>query len=483
MSQSQVATTDGSPTALTTTIRGVTVVDTRTGDLTPNMDITITGPTITSITPTQPARSTSDIDARGKFAVPGYLEMHAHPLDLKDPTGSLELMLANGITGFRQMAGSPELLRRRAAGTLPLPEDSPALLALPGSLLLPLNAGTAKAATAAVAEQHAAGADFIKVAVVTPEVFFAAHQEANRLGIPILGHLPVNIDVIEASKRGLKCIEHLGPGLGILAACSTDEQNVRAALAAQRQIKLPPIKIPFMESILKKIIHKIIVNPTSRTSQDDINLLQHTIDTFDEAKCEALAEQFRTNGTWQCPTLIRERTSELCDAEEFRTDPNLRYVTPRTVKEWQSAADTFAHRTPQAKATFRAAYALQLRLTKLFDEAGVKMTAGSDACGACWEVAGYALHQEFDELARAGLSPLRVLQMATLNGAEFLNSTATMGTVEPGKNADLVLLDANPIEDVKNLHRISGVVRAGRHYSPTALNAIKQRVADARSVL
>jgi imidazolonepropionase-like amidohydrolase len=96
------------------------------------------------------------------------------------------------------------------------------------------------------------------------------------------------------------------------------------------------------------------------------------------------------------------------------------------------------------------------------------MLAGSDACGAVWEIPGYALHQEFDLLAEAGLAPLRILQMTTLN--------------EVGKNADLVLLGANPVEDAAHLHDVAGVVRAGRYYSAAELDGIKRHVAASKSV-
>jgi imidazolonepropionase-like amidohydrolase len=125
------------------------------------------------------------------------------------------------------------------------------------------------------------------------------------------------------------------------------------------------------------------------------------------------------------------------------------------------------------RATFRTAYQRHLALTRMFDGAGVRMMAGTDNGN---EVPGQSLHQEFDEVAKAGLSPLKILQMTTLNGAEFLGRTATMGSVAVGKNADLVLLDANPVESVKNLHRIAGVVRAGYYYSRWDLDALKSRV-------
>jgi adenine deaminase len=105
------------------------------------------------------------------------------------------------------------------------------------------------------------------------------------------------------------------------------------------------------------------------------------------------------------------------------------------------------------------------------------MLAGSDSGGAAWEVPGLALHQEFDELARAGLSPLRVLQLTTSNAAAFLDATAVMGSVDAGKRADLVLLEANPLESVDHLHRIGGVVRGGRYLGPADLGALKAKVA------
>ena len=129
--------------------------------------------------------------------------MHAHPLNGKTPdTRALALMLAHGVTGFRQMAGSPQLLQDRRNGSLALGRYAPELLALPGSLLTPLNAGTPAAAVAEVGRQAAAGADFVKAALITPDVYFPAQSEANRLGIPLLGHLPTGVDVRAASAAG-----------------------------------------------------------------------------------------------------------------------------------------------------------------------------------------------------------------------------------------------------------------------------------------
>jgi imidazolonepropionase-like amidohydrolase len=128
-----------------------------------------------------------------------------------------------------------------------------------------------------------------------------------------------------------------------------------------------------------------------------------------------MAARFVRDGTWQVPTLIRSRTMHLCDDPAFRREPGLRYVAPSVRRGWSKAAKKFSGFPPGARQTFRAAYDVMLNLTKVLDEAGVPMLAGSDSGGAAWEVPGLALHQEFDELARAGLSPLRVLQMTTWN--------------------------------------------------------------------
>ncbi len=129
--------------------------------------------------------------------------------------------------------------------------------------------------------------------------------------------------------------------------------------------------------------------------------------------------------TWQCPTMVRMYSGLFNGSSE---------------------------------ATAQSLYDLYLKLVKTYDSEGVKLLAGTDGSE------GDAIHKEFDELEKAGISPLHVLQMTTLNGAEFLGRLDDMGTVEAGKNADLVLLDENPIESVQNLHKINAVIRAGSYH-------------------
>jgi imidazolonepropionase-like amidohydrolase len=179
--------------------------------------------------------------------------------------------------------------------------------------------------------------------------------------------------------------------------------------------------------------------------------------------------------------LIRSLTNYTCGDPAFRNDPDLRYVAPGTLRSWSKATSKFNRFPDESRKTFGLVYATLLRLTKLLDDVGVRMMAGSDACGAAWEVPGAALHHEFDQLARAGIAPLRVLQMTTSDPAEFLARTGDLGSVSEGKYADLVLLDADPLDSVSNLHGVTGVVRAGRYYNRERLDTLKNAVANDRS--
>jgi Amidohydrolase family len=474
-----------------TVLRGTTVVDVRDGGLRGDVDIAIEAGRITSITP-----STADdlgratvVDARGTFAVPGFCDMHAHPLsDRHDPEPALRLMLAMGVTGFRQMSGSRKLLAARSSGTLQLPTDGPALLSMPGEVLFPFNAGTEAQALQSVRRQAEGGCDFIKVAMVTPQVFGPAQSEAARLGLTTVGHLPVGLDVRAASDGRMRSIEHLGPGVGMIAACCDQESSINQALAGSSGLRFPTLpKFPFaerlMELVLARVVAKIVINPVLLAKPADTELIADAGKSFNDDKARALGRVFAADGTWQCPTLIRSRTQQFCDDPAYRDDPNNRFASKRTLKSWHKATKKYGSRPLAMRSTYHDHYARQLNMVRIFDQEGVKMLAGSDVSGSGWEIPGFALHQEFDQLAAAGLTPLRILQMTTLNAAEFLGRTDTMGTVEPGKKADLVLLWGNPIDDAANLHDIAGVVRAGRYYSPETRATTIQSVAETRSAV
>jgi len=457
-------------------IANVTVVDPRDGSVTAHQDLRIADGRIAGISTTDERdRDPATVDGRDRFVVPGFVDMHAHPVNLGDPSPELKLMLAFGITGYRQMSGTPDLLRRRRASAPLADDDVPKLLATPGTVLTPINAGKPDTAVAEVRRQARDGADFIKAAVITPEVYFAVQAEADRLGLPVAGHLPAGIDVRAASDAGFRSIEHVGPGLGVLSGCSCHEEHLRAT-TSRSPIKAPPFKIPFAGKLAEKVIKKLVVNPAQMTDPATLGAIGEAVGSFDEDKARALARQFAANDTWNCPTLIRIKAQQFCDDPAFAADPDLRYVTAKERKAWNAAAAAFHRKFDETqRAVFADQFALQLRMVKILDEEGAPLLAGTDAVGAAWVVAGASLHDEFDLLADAGLSPLRILRTATVDPARFLHRERDAGTVEPGKEADLVLLDGDPTAAVANLHKISAVVRAGRYHDTEALLSLKKQ--------
>jgi hypothetical protein len=447
----------------------------------------------------QVGRDAQIIDAAGKYIVPGFLDMHAHVMEPDDnASNTFKLLLANGVIGVREMGGSEKVIKQArklnadsAAGLVDAPEI---LMVHGGFFFMPPTAGdlghwikdmvhnggfgspfTSAAGVRFVDNKKAQGADFIKIAFGTREFVLAVLEEAQKQGLTVAGHLPPAISALEASNAGWHAMEHLGAGIGILIDCSTDETNVRESILTKGG-KMSPLSI-----LLPSKRARFIANPMRSKIETDTLFYQAILDTYSEDKCKALARAFVENDTWQVVTLIRIRTQDFSDSREYRTDPNLIYVPEDIRLLWEQMAQEWERTVSASDAeTIRQFYALQKKVVKVLKEENVKMLAGSDfGLPGIWLVPGFSLHQEFRELASCGLSPLEVLQMTTLNGAEFLGRQATMGTVDEGKNADLVLLDANPIEDVANLDKISGVFLKGRYFSKDALEKMKREVSVA----
>ncbi len=459
-------------------LHGVTVVDTRTGKLAPNMLVVVSGGKIQQILPvgTPPHQPVEQITATGKYVVPGYLDMHTHLL--QEENGMREcgmLMLAYGITGTRQMAGSDALLEARRNGALGLDQYTPEILSLCGEVLLFVNAPTVEAGVAEVKRQKALGADFIKTIFLNPKVFFATLAEANRQGLAYDGHMSPGVSLLKASKAGMKVIEHMGPLELMLIAASTKGSLINFIL------KLKPPKPPNLSSDTLTAATKIMIaNPYLGRLNADPKTLEKTkqlVDSFSEAKARELAETFAVNRTWQCPTLIRNVTIRMGDDPLYTQNHDLRYIDPGTRAFWTKVAGMYNQKVDAAgRETLKRMGDLENKLMQAFNKANVPMLAGSDYGGG-WVIPGVSLHQEFDLLEKAGLSPLKILQMTTLLGAQFLNREADLGTVEEGKTANLVVLDANPMDSAQNLHKIFGVVRNGTYFSAAAVVQMKELVA------
>jgi imidazolonepropionase-like amidohydrolase len=457
-----------------TVIQNVTVVNTRDGSLAPSMSVVILEGRIQTIVPSAAiatSGSTQVIDATGNFVVPGFLDMHAHTMAFADQTQTYwPLLIANGITGIREMSGSAAAIKRTRQLNLDSKAgkvDAPEILQISGELFRG-QVATAAGATLFLQEQKAAGADFFKLIAGNRESVLAILAEAKVQGLDVAGHLSPSVSALESSNAGWKSIEHLGAGMGLMLDCANDEAAIRSALSSGQGARgpFPPT------SILSPRIYDGALNAP---------FYQRVQGTYNEIKCQALAQAFVKNRTWQVPTLIRARTQIYGDALLYTNDPNLQYLDKTTRALWAKLGKDFTFALPAtAVATLRRYYDLHLSMTKMMKQSGVKMLTGSDV-GGIWVIPGFSLHQEFRELATAGLTPLEILQMTTLNGAEFMKREATMGTVEVGKNADLVLLEANPIADVVNLSKINGVFLRGKYFSKSALDQLKSTAAQAQA--
>ncbi|GAO77467.1 amidohydrolase family enzyme [Sphingopyxis sp. C-1] len=443
----------------------VTVVDPLDGALQEDMTIRIEDGKIVAISKTgrDPARTGETIlDGRGKFAVPGFNNMHSHALIAKYPRLMLATMLAEGTTGFRQMSASDDLLRDRRENRLPIGNDTPALLQMPGELLTPLNAFAPGPARATIKAQHEEGADFIKIIMMPRPAFFAAVEEAHRLGLRTAGHIPSSVSMSEAIAAGYDSIEHFGTGNAIWVAC------------ARPGTPAPPTSSAGPLAALTRG-PGYLLNPAAAESEEAVQQRQLLLNAFDEDTCRKSAHTMLAKPVWQVPTLVRLRTQELADAPEYQSDPALANMTDEAIAAWRASVERFKALPSASRDTFRQSYALRLRIVSLWNAEGVSMMTGTDGK---LEVPGQSLQQEFGELAKAGLSPLRILQMTTTDPARYLGRK-DMGRIVPGAPADVVLLDANPLVAATNLGKIAFVVRNGKSWSKDHLarNVEEQRSA------
>ena len=245
-------------------------------------------------------------------------------------------MLANGITGYRQMSGSPELLQARRDGKLDFPLG-PELLALPGTILTDSLTPTPEAAAAEVRKQKSQGADFIKEVGVSSANFYGALNEARALGIPYAGHLQPDVDVRVAA-AGMQSIEHMGPKEAVLLGCSSDEVAIRQFIA---QTPAKPPQIGPGSAAIAEMITRAIANPVMATAPRQFVSMQRVLNSYDEAKCRDLAATFVNDGTWQVPTLIRLRTMSIPADPAYVNDPNLGFIAPATRQMWHSWRSSF----------------------------------------------------------------------------------------------------------------------------------------------
>jgi len=292
------------------------------------------------------------------------------------------------------------------------------------------------------------GVDLIKIYNTIPRAaYFALLEEATSLGIEASGHIPVAISVVEASSAGQRTIEH---ARDLPVACSTYGPEFRAAMNAViegRDGARPP---PAVERITK------------------------TLGGFDAALCDEVLGTLVANGTYLVPTHGTREMDARAGEAAYRDDPRLKYIPTGQRENWEADLDNYARSAPDLAALYRQFYGAGLRLTAMAHSAGVKVLIGTDA-NDTMIFPGFGVHDELRRFADAGIAPMDILRAATTLPAEYFGRTDDLGGISAGKLADLILLDADPLADIRNSTTINTVMMAGHVYDRAALESLLRR--------
>jgi imidazolonepropionase-like amidohydrolase len=393
------------------------------------------------------------VDARGKYLIPGLVDMHTHLLSDADEfpdsiaEDELRVMVANGVTTVRFMIGTPELLAlraRSAKGEIAAPTiyvASPHLTGREQGNNFVVN--TPEEAREAVRKSKAAGYDFIKVTTfIKAEVYEAAVDEAAKLNIRVVGHADSRFVGVERAWKARQQIEHLD---GYMEMLLRDDAPVKGSVS-----------------------DLYIYNPDSWKS----------LDYIDESKIADVARKTVASNPYVDPTQhFMKNTFGVARSEEsIRAQPDFRFYPPKVQQQWLDfyKKNKFLNTVPLEK---RARWIdLRNKLIKAIYDAGGKILAGSDTPEFLF-LYGFSQHRELKALADAGLSNYAVLAAGTRNAHEFFGTITQVGTIEKGKRADLVLLNANPLDNISATENRSGVMLKGKWYTQAELNSWLDEIA------
>ena len=399
--------------------------------------VVVTGDTIAGIGPSasvKPPAGATVVDGTGKYLMPGLAEMHGHLTGANDALNERILLLsvARGITTVRGMLGHPShlVLRERVKK---------------GELLGPtiytsgpsLNGNTVPDAATAeklVTEQKAAGYDLLKIHPgVARSPFDALAATAKKVGIPFAGHVPIDVGVHRAIEAGYASIDHLDG---------------------------------YVEALLKD---GAPVDP-KQPGFFGLNFVGH----LDEARIPALVAKTKAAGVWNVPTQsLMPAFMGPESTESLVARPEMRYLPKQMVENWtgqrnkfidglkQSYASAGGTSVPSTSDRYRTFMAVRSKIIKALDDADAGVLLGADT-PQVMQVPGWATHGELKALVAAGLSSYRALRAGTVNVARYFKTDVRTGTLQRGKEASAILVDGNPLDDVGNAGKISGVLVRGK---------------------
>jgi imidazolonepropionase-like amidohydrolase len=435
-------------------ITGVTVIDVERGrSIGPRTVLIDDGRIVAIVAPGDahiPA-SAQRVDGRGKFLIPGLVDMHVHLFNLsshRPPNDwSFPLYVANGVTGVREMRGDTATMllvkRWRKAlddGELAAPRILAAGIAVYGS--------SPEDSAHQVDAAADAGADFIKVFSELPASNWrAVLAAAQARSLPVVGHVPAGVPLLVAAEAGQRSNEHL---MQAYEACS----SIEARLLEDR----------------RGLVGDAL------TARRDAQEAQ-TLAAFDLGTCRNVAKSLVATGQVQVPTLVLADEDSLAKNGSPSSDPRWRFLRADEHTRWERFLSGY---TAQDAALAKRRWPVAEQIVSVMHQAGVPIMAGTDS-PMPGVYPGFALHDEMELLVESGLTPREALYSATLEPAKFLGMADTRGSVDVGKRADLVLLDADPTKDIRNARRINAVLLDGRPLRRADLNALLDEAAAAQA--
>ncbi|MGW9556308.1 amidohydrolase family protein [Nocardiopsis sp. NPDC055551] len=393
------------------------------------------------------------VDLTGRFLLPGLTDAHTHSDG--DEHVVQPSYVVHGVTAVREMWGSDDirdvrdrveagkLLGPRSVGSGNLIDGSPSLwedFAVPKPPTIVADSAEARRA---VAETQDAGADFVKVySRLNRESHRAILDEARRRDIPVAGHRSDHVPFSEQIESGQRSFEHVH---GLWPALCQDPETLEAAWA---RIRIEPDT--YYASWFRQV---------NEVEWEAAN-------TYSPVRATEVFRRLVANDVAYCPTLVMHRYLDL--PERLRLDDRrLCHTEPDTARMWEFVLENLylKGRTHDESAKRRVLFDLRRAVVGAMADAGVRMIAGTDV-HTPGVLPGYSLHEELELYVDSGLSPLHALRTATIEPARFLGRESWSGSVEQGKVADLLVLDADPLADIRNTTRIHAVVARGRHIGP-----------------
>jgi len=399
------------------------------------------------------------VDGSGKFVIPGLWDMHQH-FEGEPGIREFNLLLANGVLGIRNMGGVAKEVFRAREETARGKVLGPHIVACgpivdgadPTNPPISLSVRDRDEARRTVQALKAMGADCVKVHDgVSPEAYFAIADEVRKVGLPLVGHVPVRVHTWQATNAGQRSIEHQ---IGLRGASTVEEAMLESEASDDtfaRAMRTKDFRL-IPESIARKG--------------------NYILDHFSDQRAHDLYRTYARNGTHLVPTLVTDRALTWVDEISKVDDPRLKYI-PATQREWWNPERGMLtrYRTPAYVAFRKRQYEKTLQQIAVAHRAGVVFLAGTDTT-LPFIYPGFSVHDELGLFVQAGLTPLEALQTATINPARFLGLEQSMGTVQPGRIASLVVVDADPLRDIHNTTKISAVILRGRLLSRSDLDGM-----------